>query len=633
MPRGLREIGGFLLYNLTVMRITEAFKKALRYNINGGFTKLKKTFEASRVLITYVYKKSPLYFIGYLVTIIIDSLIPYAVLWLISILIDELITNYSSASTLISTKIYYIILGIIGSALIKNLNDTANNFCEVYLWFDVARELDKDVTRKFAYLDTEYYENPEARDLLNKVSDNYDQRPQQFFSYLMWLLQPIIELAASLSILLFFNPIIVLLVFLSALPELIVQLNYGERSYGIWDAKASVKRDYYLSKGFVTNETSLMELRVFNVRNYLLERIVKLFTEFQDQQKEAENKRSLFSAILSVVRAGVYGIIVFLIITAVLLKNITVGLFSFYLSTSERLYEALSVIVERFSKVYENGLFVYDIFKFLNFKEKIVSGSVVLRETLTIPQIKFVDVTFKYPGKDVLIFDKFNLTIEPGEHVAIVGENGAGKTTLIKLLMRFYDVDSGKILIDGIDLKKLNLENWYSKVAVLFQEFNFYHYDARTNIGLGDSNRLWDFNRVVESAKKSGAHDFIENYKYKYKQVLNTSFRGGIAPSTGQKQKIALARAFFKDAPVLILDEPTSALDAVSAQLITESLETLMKGRTTFIIAHRLSTVRKANLILVFEAGKIAEQGTHDELLQIPNGVYKHLYELQIGLK
>ena len=618
-----------LLYNLTAMRILNKSRKDLNYNIKSGLVRLKKTVSAAKLLLSYVYKKSPIYLIGYLISIIFDALIPFLSLWIVSKLIDELINNFVQSRLDPTSPVFYLIIAVVVIAFLKKLNDTASNYFEVNLWFDVARELDKDVTKKFAYLDTEYYENPEMRDLLNKVSDNYDQRPQQFFNYLMWLLHPAIELIASLSILILFNPLIILLVFLSAIPELYVQIAYGERSYGIWDAKASVKRDYYLSKGFVINENSLMELRVFGVRNYLLDRIYKLFTDFQNQQKKAENKRSLLISFLSIFQTGVYGVIIFLIISAVLLKKITVGLFNFYLSTSERLYDSLSVIVERTSKVYENGLFVYDIFKFLDLKEKIVSGNLLLKNENAFPQIRFENVFFKYPGRETPVLEDFSLVIEPGEHMAVVGENGAGKTTLIKLLMRFYDVDSGKILIDGIYLKKLNLENWYSKVAVLFQEFNFYHYDARTNIGMGESDKLWDFNKIVEAAKKSGAHKFIENYKYKYKQILNTSFRGGITPSTGQKQKIALARAFFKDAPMLILDEPTSAIDPKSENEIFEKLFEFAKGKTVLIISHRFSTVRNASRIIVLDKGKIVEEGSHEKLMGIEHGKYKQVFEIQ----
>lgn len=242
--------------------------------------------------------------------------------------------------------------------------------------------------------------------------------------------------------------------------------------------------------------------------------------------------------------------------------------------------------------------------------------------------VLFKNVSFHYQKKSGKVLEDISFHATPGMTVALVGQSGVGKTTLTEMISFYLKPTAGKILIDGRNIKNLDLNTLRSNIAVVPQEVALFNDTVKNNIRYGHFGA--SDKEVINSAKLAHADVFIQKFPKKYRQVVGEH---GIKLSTGQKQRIAIARAILRNPKILILDEPTSALDAVSEKLISESLESLMKGRTTFIIAHRLSTVRKADLILVFEAGKIVEKGTHEELLQIPNGVYKHLYELQIGLK
>ena len=279
--------------------------------------------------------------------------------------------------------------------------------------------------------------------------------------------------------------------------------------------------------------------------------------------------------------------------------------------------------------LYEFGLYIVDIFDFFDLENDIKNGTICLKDTNSPPEIKFENISFKYPNTDKFIFKNFSLDIQPSEHIAIVGENGAGKTTLIKLLMRFYDLDKGRILMNGIDLKELDIDTWYKMVGTLFQDYNFYHFDAKTNIGIGNISNIKEMEKIVEAAKASGAHEFIDKYDKKYKTPLSKQFKGGINPSKGQKQKVALARAFFKDAPMLVLDEPTSSIDPKAEFEIFEKLFDFAKDKSVVIISHRFSTVRNASRIVVLHNGKIIEQGAHEKLVKIKNGEYKKAFELQ----
>jgi len=239
----------------------------------------------------------------------------------------------------------------------------------------------------------------------------------------------------------------------------------------------------------------------------------------------------------------------------------------------------------------------------------------------------FENVSFAYQKKQNKIMDGISFKVKPGEIVAFVGESGVGKTTIIDLISCYYFPQKGKILIDGHNIKNLDLKFLRSKIAVVPQEVVLFNDTIKKNITYGSFSA--SEKKIKEAAEKSYASEFIESFPKKYEQIVGER---GIKLSVGQKQRVAIARAILRDPRILILDEPTSALDAKSEKFIQESLEKLMKGKTTFIIAHRLSTVRKADKILVIQNGKIAEQGKHKELINIPNGIYRQFYELQIGL-
>lgn len=241
-------------------------------------------------------------------------------------------------------------------------------------------------------------------------------------------------------------------------------------------------------------------------------------------------------------------------------------------------------------------------------------------------EVSFENVRFAYAGGNEILHD-VSFHVQPGEKVALVGESGMGKTTLIDLISAFYFPQKGSIHVDGIDLRKMNLTAYRSRIGVVPQEPALFNDTVEANVAYGNAGR--STKEMMDAAKKAHAHTFIEAFPKKYKQLVGWR---GIKLSIGQKQRIALARAFLRNPDILILDEPTSALDARSEHLIKESLRELMQGRTTFIIAHRLSTVREADKILVLQNGTIVEQGNHAELVKIPNGIYRSLYELQSGL-
>lgn len=244
------------------------------------------------------------------------------------------------------------------------------------------------------------------------------------------------------------------------------------------------------------------------------------------------------------------------------------------------------------------------------------------------PVIEFKHVSFQYPDNKRYILKDFNLTIKSGEKIAFVGENGVGKTTLIKLLLRFYDVTDGEITINGINIKHVNLDKWYVYIGALFQDFIKYQFTFKDNVYFGDQKQTNNIELLKDAIAKSGANEFVKNLPDKYDQTVGKMFQDGIDLSGGQWQKLALARAFFKNAPILVLDEPTSAIDAKAEYEIFQHVQELQKDKTVIIISHRFSTVRNADRILVLDEGKIIEEGNHGVLMK-KKGLYAELFNIQ----
>lgn len=310
-------------------------------------------------------------------------------------------------------------------------------------------------------------------------------------------------------------------------------------------------------------------------------------------------------------------------------KVVSIGQTSFYIGAINNFYGGMSWFSSEIVLFTDIVLKEKEVYEFFKLKPVVPDGTVRLERLINPPSIEFKNVSFHYPNNKRNIFNNFTFKIEAGEKIAIVGENGAGKSTLVKLLCRIYDPQEGEILINGTDLKDLTLNDWYKNVGVLFQDFNFY--DSLTveeNIYMGKSVKSIDRDRIVECAKNADAHDFILKYKKGYQTVMSERFKGGIKPSKGQQQKIAIARFFYRDAPFAIFDEPTSAIDADAEYKIFNRIYNFFDNKTVLIISHRFSTVRNADRIIVLKDGNIVQEGTHDELIK-SKGIYADNFNKQ----
>ena len=370
-------------------------------------------------------------------------------------------------------------------------------------------------------------------------------------------------------------------------------------------------------------------MKIFQTAKKFLGEIDSMQSKFSRENLKVGKKRLRNSLILNVFATFIYlGIETFVVLITVS-GRITLGSLSYFTFVVWNFENGVQGFFSNISSVFNHSQYVKDIIKVLDFEQKIVSkeNSIRIDQNKT-PKIEFKHVTFAYPQSKKKVLDDFSLVIKPGEKVAFVGENGAGKTTIIKLLARFYDVSGGEILINGNNLKDLDLESWYKSLGIIFQDFIKYEYTLSQNIHFGKIYAKFDLGKIEQAASLAGVDRLALDLDKGYDQMLGMTFEGGQELSLGQWQKVALARAFLRDAPVLILDEPTASIDAKSEKEIFDKVEKLSLNKSVIIISHRSSTVKNADRIYVIEKGKVKEQGSHDKLLKL-NGTYAKLFKIQ----
>jgi ATP-binding cassette subfamily B protein len=340
-------------------------------------------------------------------------------------------------------------------------------------------------------------------------------------------------------------------------------------------------------------------------------------------------RRAIHGALLNLIPTGAYYGAYALILVRALRGALTVGDLTLMVGAFSRSRSIMESLVSGLVGISEQALFVKDLFDFFETKPSIVSKPGALPVPRPIRDgFVFEGVSFRYPESERGVLDGVSFRFSRGERIALVGENGAGKTTLVKLLARLYDPSEGRILLDGIDLRDYDVDSLRHEIGVIFQDYMRYDMQAGENIGFGRIDELADEARVMSAAGKSLAAEVVEDLPQKYRQMLGRRFEGGMDLSTGQWQKISLARAYMRDAQILILDEPTASLDARAEFSVYQRFVDLTAGKMAVLISHRFSTVRMADRILVLENGRIAEQGSHQQLVAL-GGKYAELFELQ----
>lgn len=597
--------------------------------------KIKESLKSFIRLFKMVLEADRNTIIASVIVMTILTLLPFGINYINASVIDQIVLLTSNLPVEIDTSnpLITALIVFIGIRIVLSLSESTFWIIFWYfnkkLYFTITRYFSFKFIEKTASLDISLFENQETSNIIQKASEAGEWRPREITNRFIWNIENIVSIIVSVGIVLSFSPLAFLVVVISTLPSLIANAKLGVGSWGIWNANATDRKRYWWTMDYLQKVDSLKEIRIFRTKNYLIDLVKGIYNGFFEKERKNEERRSIIQSIFG--NLSEIGILFFwvILILSVLKGDITIGLLTFYIASMGNFSRSLSGLITNLTQQYEDSLYVIDVLKFYDLKNNIVSGEYKLEKSIEPPLIEFKDVTFKYPGTDKYILKNFNLIINPKDKIAVVGVNGAGKSTMIKLLCRFYDPTEGDILIGGKSLKDIDNETWYEKIGVLFQDFVQYgQLDLRTNVEIGDIEKIGNENEVLNSIKKASADNLLKEYKSGLDQILSMSFEGGIDPSGGQWQRIALSRAFFRNAPILILDEPTSAIDAKGESEIFDTLFNESKDKTIIIISHRFSTVRRADRIIVIDNGNIIEEGTHNELLS-KNGKYAESFSLQ----
>lgn len=543
-----------------------------------------------------------------------------------ALLINELIHSVGMGY-LSSSLVWYLLLAVAASIL-PDIFFTIQLYLSKIFYFYLESKFELDILKKKADIDIAVHENPKSNDLFNSVAENGNWRMRSFFNRQFYIFQNLLEVGFASMVILYSQWWVFLIVLAGTIPELLVGIRYGKQVWGINSSQAEVRRKYWLLQSYFWMPT-LFELKIFQIIPNFISQIQTLFEGFRKEQQKSQKEKLRYQLISRLCSQAAIAFATIWFVIEVVKGNFSIGALTFVLASIANLRGSLSGLFSNLAEQYEDSLFLTDIFKMLDIQPVLPrpKNGIVLDPEKT-SEVEFEHVSFAYPGTTALVLKNISLKIHAGEKLAVVGVNGAGKTTFVKLLCRFYDPTEGRILIDGHDLREIDLQSWYRKLGVIFQEYGKYHFAVKDAIAVGRIDQPLSMEKVKEAAKMSGSDSFIEEWEQSYDQMLGNEFTGGVQPSGGQWQKLALAKAFYRNPNMYILDEPTSSIDADAEVKIFEKLETLPKDRSVILISHRFSTVRKAEKIAVIENGEISEYGSHEHLLEL-KGTYAKLFHLQ----
>ncbi|MBC7888348.1 MAG: ABC transporter ATP-binding protein [Ferruginibacter sp.] len=484
------------------------------------------------------------------------------------------------------------------------------------------------IMKKAATLDLDQFEDAEFYDKLERARQQTNGRAA-LLSQVFSQFQDVITIGFLAGGLVLFNPWLIFVLLISIIPSFLGEAYFNAKNYNLIRTQTHGRREMEYISFIGSSDESAKEVRIFDLSDFFVSRFLKISNRFYRATRNLEMKRSVLGTILSLPGSIGFYIAFIFIIKGVLSGTLSIGDLTFLIGSIRQLAGISQNVMKRISVVAKGALYLRDFFDFFKIQPKIRPAKNPRPFPKPVKQgFTFENVGFKYLNSNNWANRYLNFTLHAGEKLALVGENGAGKTTLVKLLVRLYEPTEGRILLDGHDLREYDLAELRGEIGIIFQDYLRYQMTTAENIAMGNIKEKDNHELIINSAKKSLANLIVERFPGKYDQMLGRRFKNGVELSGGEWQKIALARAYMRDAQLVILDEPTAALDARAEYEVFERFAELTKDKAAMLISHRFSTVRMANRILVLEKGEIIELGSHEELLA-KGGRYAELFQLQ----
>jgi ATP-binding cassette subfamily B protein len=598
--------------------------------INVGALKDKaRFFKALIRIIQFLWGINPAYSIILCLINIIQGLVPTSLLWVSKLIVDTVIQGIGTSPGAFSKSIPLLLL-LLTINLLSYFLQSAANVLQTLLGDSLSNRISIKIMDKSVSLDLSHFENPTFYDMLIRAQREASYKPLSIMNHIFDLPKNFIAFGSMVLVLFRLHWLVVLILIIACTLQSISQQKYAKTGYSmIFGQTQDTRKMHYLS-GIIASANFFKEIKLYRLGEYLLNKYNLLFNKIY-----ADNRRILLRKNISFFSWSLFGTLNYIgtyayIIYRTITKAISVGDLTLYSGAFLQCQSRINGIINNIVSLYENNLYISNLFAFLDLKSNIVADPALKNPLSSIVSkgITFNRVSFRYPGSNRTILEDLSFHIEPNECVAFVGDNGAGKTTVIKLLARFYDPDQGAILIDGKNIRTLDPLKYQELMGVVFQDYSQFNLTARENIGFGWIREIENTTRIDQAASNSGAKCVIDRLPLGYASVLGKIFDDGTQLSVGEWQKIAIARAFMRDGKILILDEPTASVDVKTEYEIFEHLKELAKGKITIFISHRFSTVRMADKIFVLENGKVIEQGTHINLMNL-HGKYAAMFTMQ----
>jgi ATP-binding cassette subfamily B protein len=602
---------------------------------------LRERFGALRHLprlFRLVWATSPAMMAANLAIRLVRALQPVALLYVGKLLIDEVVRilaagyAYDGVGAWLASgaldRLGWLLLAELGLALLADVLGRAVALLDSLLGDLFTNATSVRLMAHAATLDLAQFEDADFYDRLERARRQTTGR-MVLMSQVLGQAQDLVTVVTFAAGLVAYAPWLLVLLAVALVPAFLGEAHFHGQSYSLTYAWTPERRELdYLRHAGASDETA-KEVKIFGLNAYLTERYRRLSDRFYAANRALAVRRAAWGGVLAAVGALGYYAAYAVIVYRTVRGDFSLGDLTFLAGSFSRMRTLLSALLTNFSSTAGQALYLDDLFSFFEIRPQITSPE----NPRPVPQpiregFRFEGVGFRYPGSEHWAVRDLTFTLRAGEALALVGENGAGKTTLVKLLARLYDPEEGRILLDGHDLREYDLAELRANVGVIFQDFVRYHLTAAENIGVGRVEAMGDRPRIERAAARGLADEVIARLPEGYEQVVGRRFQKGVDLSGGEWQKVALARAYMRDAQLLILDEPTAALDARAEFEVFQRFKALTADKTAVLISHRFSTVRMADRILVLVDGRLEEIGTHAELLA-SGGRYAELFELQ----
>jgi ATP-binding cassette subfamily B protein len=555
------------------------------------------------------------------------AILPLTALWIGKLIINLVVLARQNSGP-VPREVWWLLAAEFVVAALGAVLGRAIDYCDGRIADNFSREVSLRVMRHAATLDLESFEDPDFYDKLDRARLQANDRIGMLHALGQLLQQSITLVSLSVGVLLY-SPLLFCLMAFAVTPAFFGESHFALLGYALAYSLTPLRRELDYLRDLGTKKESAKELKIFGLGGYLSDRFTAVNDEVIGRNRRLATRRLRISALLAMIGAVGYYATYAILVVRTIRGSLSIGDLTFLAGALAGSSAQIQAVFSTFTGIADQALFLTDLFQFFAMQPKIRNQAVAIPAPRPIRDgFEFRGVCFAYPQTERYVIDNLNLRIEAGERIAIVGENGQGKTTLIKLMTRLYEPTEGRILLDGVDLREYDLAGLHREIGVIFQDYMRYDLSARENVAVGRIELKDEDALLLEAARRSGAHEVLRRLPHGLDQMLGRRFADGLDLSGGEWQKFATARAYIRDAQVLILDEPTASLDAISEYETFKNFAELTAGKTSILISHRFSTVRMSDRIIVLQGGAIREEGTHHQLLA-RGGRYASMFELQ----